>query len=190
MTKSDEQINEHLSQILQTLPHSPGVYQFFDENQKIIYIGKANDLKKRVSSYFTKETGVSGKVLVMVRRIRSIEVIVVDTELDALLLENNLIKEHQPRYNINLKDDKTYPWLCIKNEPFPRIFPTRNPVKDGSKYYGPYASGRIMNNLLELIHQIYPLRNCNLKLTFRNIEKGKFKPCLEYHIGNCKAPFI
>ena len=190
MTKSDEQINEHLSQILQTLPHSPGVYQFFDENQKIIYIGKANDLKKRVSSYFTKETGVSGKVLVMVRRIRSIEVIVVDTELDALLLENNLIKEHQPRYNINLKDDKTYPWLCIKNEPFPRIFPTRNPVKDGSKYYGPYASGRIMNNLLELIHQIYPLRNCNLKLTFRNIEKGKFKPCLEYHIGNCKAPCI
>lgn len=133
MTKSDEQINEHLSQILQTLPHSPGVYQFFDENQKIIYIGKANDLKKRVSSYFTKETGVSGKVLVMVRRIRSIEVIVVDTELDALLLENNLIKEHQPRYNINLKDDKTYPWLCIKNEPFPRIFPTRNPVKDGDR---------------------------------------------------------
>lgn len=190
MINIKEPINEHLSQILQTLPHSPGVYQFFDENQKIIYIGKAKDLKKRVSSYFTKETGISGKVLVMVRHIRDIKVIVVDTELDALLLENNLIKEHQPRYNINLKDDKTYPWLCIKNEPFPRIFPTRNPIKDGSKYYGPYASGRIMHNLLELVHQIYPLRNCNLRLTAQNIAKGKFKPCLEYHIGNCKAPCI
>lgn len=179
---------ESIVRLLKSLPHRPGVYRFLDENGRIIYVGKAKDLRKRVASYFTKESGVSGKVLVMVRKIADIQCIVVDTEQDALLLENNLIKEHQPRYNINLKDDKTYPWICIKNEPFPRIFSTRNPVKDGSKYYGPYASGRTMHTLLDLLRKLYPRRTCSLKLTPAAIQAGKFKPCLEYHIGNCKAP--
>lgn len=181
---------EKISALLKTIPDSPGVYQFFDEKGEIIYIGKARNLKKRVSSYFNKDSGVSAKVWVMARKVADIRVIVVKTEMDALLLENNLIKEHQPRYNINLKDDKTYPWLCIKNEPFPRIFTTRNPVKDGSRYYGPYASGRVLKNLLDLIRQLFPRRTCNLSLTPKNISSGKFKPCLEYHIGNCKAPCI
>ncbi|MDK2909120.1 MAG: excinuclease subunit, partial [Bacteroidales bacterium] len=181
---------EKIRTLLKTIPDSPGVYQFFDEKGEIIYIGKARNLKKRVSSYFNKDSGVSAKVWVMARKVADIRVIVVKTEMDALLLENNLIKEHQPRYNINLKDDKTYPWLCIKNEPFPRIFTTRNPVKDGSKYYGPYASGRVLKNLLDLIRQLYPRRTCTLNLTQKNIASGRFKPCLEYHIGNCKAPCI
>ncbi|MDN5329135.1 MAG: excinuclease subunit [Bacteroidales bacterium] len=181
---------EKIRTLLKTIPDSPGVYQFFDEKGEIIYIGKARNLKKRVSSYFNKDSGVSAKVWVMARKVADIRVIVVKTEMDALLLENNLIKEHQPRYNINLKDDKTYPWLCIKNEPFPRIFTTRNPIKDGSKYYGPYASGRVLKNLLDLIRQLYPRRTCNLNLTQKNIASGRFKPCLEYHIGNCKAPCI
>ncbi|MGC8864318.1 MAG: excinuclease ABC subunit UvrC [Bacteroidales bacterium] len=181
---------EKISALLKTIPDSPGVYQFFNEKGEIIYIGKARNLKKRVSSYFNKDSGVSAKVWVMARKVADIRVIVVKTEMDALLLENNLIKEHQPRYNINLKDDKTYPWICIKNEPFPRIFTTRHPVKDGSKYYGPYASGRVLKNLLDLIRQLYPMRTCNLSLTPKNISSGKFKSCLEYHIGNCKAPCI
>jgi len=178
----------HLSSILKTLPSNPGVYQYFDKDGKIIYIGKAKNLKKRVLSYFNKDTSLSGKVRVLVAKIADIRWIVAESESDALLLENNMIKEYQPRYNIMLKDDKTYPWICIKSEPFPRVFPTRNLVKDGSEYFGPYASVKLMNTLLDLIRQLYPLRNCNLNLTPSNIRAGKFKICLEYHIGNCLGP--
>jgi len=146
-------------------------------------------VKKRVSSYFNKEPE-SGKLRVLVKKIREIKFIVTETELDALLLENNLIKKLQPRYNIMLKDDKTYPWLCIKNEPFPRIFPTRHVLNDGSEYYGPYASVRMMNTLMDIIRKLYPLRTCKLNLSSNNIQKGKFKVCLEYHLGNCKAPCV
>ncbi len=177
-----------LQSILKTLPGNPGIYQFFDKNNKIIYIGKAKDLKKRVSSYFNKEKSISGKLRVLVMKIDDIKHIVVDTELDALLLENNLIKKYQPRYNIMLKDDKTFPWICIKNEPFPRIFSTRHVIRDGSLYFGPYASVKMMNMLLDLVKQLHPIRNCKLNLSPVNIEKKKFKVCLEYHIGNCKGP--
>ena len=177
-----------LQSILKTLPGNPGIYQFFDKNDKIIYIGKAKNLKKRVSSYFNKEKGISGKLKVLVMKIADIRHIVVDTELDALLLENNLIKKYQPRYNIMLKDDKTFPWICIKNEPFPRIFSTRHVTRDGSDYFGPYASVKMMNMLLDLVKQLHPIRNCKLNLSPVNIEKKKFKVCLEYHIGNCKGP--
>ncbi len=180
-------IPEHLKLILKTLTAKPGVYQFLDKDAKVIYVGKAKSLKKRVSSYFKKDQA-NGKIRVLVRKIADIQVIVVDTELDALLLENNLIKKYQPRYNIQLKDDKTFPWICIKNEPFPRIFPTRTVVNDGSEYFGPYASVKMMNSLLELIRQLYPLRTCSYNLTQKNIQDGKFKVCLEYHIGNCKGP--
>lgn len=151
-------------------------------------MGKAKNLKKRVASYFNKDNAVSGKLQVLVKKIAEIKHIVVDTELDALLLENNLIKKYQPRYNVMLKDDKTYPWICIKNEPFPRIFPTRNVIRDGSVYFGPYASGRMMHTLLDLVRQLYPLRTCSFSLTEENIKRKKFKVCLEYHIGNCKGP--
>ncbi len=181
---------EHLNLILKTIPENPGVYQYFDVSGQIIYVGKAKNLRKRVYSYFSKDLSGFGKVAVLVRKIADIKFIIVDTELDALLLENNLIKKYQPRYNVLLKDDKTYPWICIKNEHFPRIFPTRNLIQDGSEYFGPYASGRMMHTLLELIRQLYPLRTCNLKLSPDLIEAGKFKVCLEYHIGNCKAPCI
>lgn len=174
--------------ILRTLPENPGIYQFLDKEGQIIYVGKAKNLKKRVSSYFTRDSSLTGKVRVMVKKIADIRHIVVDTELDALLLENNLIKTYKPRYNILLKDDKSFPWICIKNESFPRVFPTRNLVNDGSEYYGPYASGKIMHTLLDLIRQLYPIRTCNLKLTQENIRKGKFKVCLQYHIGNCLGP--
>jgi excinuclease ABC subunit C len=177
-----------LQPIIASLPEKPGVYQYFDEEGKIIYVGKAKSLKKRVSSYFTKDSSGNGKLRVLVSRIADIRHIVVNTEFDALLLENSLIKEHQPRYNILLKDDKTFPWICIANEPFPRIYSTRNPVKDGSEYFGPYASVRMMRTLLELIRQLYPLRTCNLSLTPSNIKAGKFRRCLEFHIGNCLAP--
>jgi len=179
---------KNLKTIISTLPEKPGVYQYFDDKGKIIYVGKAKSLKKRVSSYFNKDTSLTGKTSVMVRKIAEIRHIVVDTELDALLLENNLIKKYQPRYNVNLKDDKTYPWICIKNEPFPRIFPTRNVIHDGSGYFGPYASGRMMHTLLELTKQLYPIRSCSLNLSSKNIESKKFKVCLEFHIGNCKGP--
>lgn len=178
---------EHLDPIIKTLPDNPGIYQYFDEEGKIIYIGKAKNLKKRVSSYFTKQDQ-SGKVRVMVKKIADIRFMIVDTETDALLLENNLIKKYQPRYNVLLKDDKTYPWICIKNERFPRIFPTRNLIKDGSEYFGPYTSVRMMNTLLELIRKLYPLRSCSHFLSQDNIDAGKFKVCLEYHLGNCKGP--
>lgn len=179
---------ENIQLALQTLPGKPGVYQFFDEHGKIIYIGKAKNLKKRVASYFNRDQYDSGKVLVMVKRVAEIRHIVVDTELDALLLENNLIKKYQPRYNIMLKDDKTYPWICIKNEPFPRIFPTRNLVRDGSKYFGPYASGKMMHALLGLIRQLFQYRTCRLNLSPENVKAEKFRVCLEYHIGNCLGP--
>ena len=179
---------DKLHPLIQTLPGKPGVYQFFDELGKIIYIGKAKNLKKRVSSYFNRDHYESGKVMVMVKRIADMRHIIVDNELDALLLENNLIKKYQPRYNIMLKDDKTFPWICIKNEPFPRIFPTRNVIRDGSKYFGPYASVKTMNALLDLVRQLFQYRTCRLNLTQQNIDAGKFKVCLEYHLGNCKGP--
>lgn len=179
---------ENIQLALQTLPGKPGVYQFFDEQGRIIYIGKAKNLKKRVSSYFNRDHYDSGKVMVMVKRVADVRHIIVDSELDALLLENNLIKKYQPRYNVMLKDDKTYPWICIKNEPFPRIFSTRNIVRDGSKYFGPYASGRMMHALLDLIRQLFQYRTCRLNLSPENIRAGKFKVCLEYHIGNCLGP--
>ena len=172
---------------LRTLPDKPGVYQFLDDSGKIIYVGKAKSLKKRVSSYFAKQHD-NGKTTILVRQIRDLHYIVVDTELDALLLENNLIKRYQPKYNIQLKDDKTYPWICIKNEPFPRIFSTRQLIRDGSKYFGPYASVKVMNTLLDLIREIYPLRTCALDLQSEKIRQHKFKVCLEYHLGNCLGP--
>ncbi len=173
-------------QILQLLPGKPGVYEFLDSSGTIIYVGKAKNLKKRVTSYFSKNQ--SGKTTVMLHRAAGLRHIVVDTESDALLLENNLIKRHQPRYNILLKDDKTYPWVCIKNERFPRVFSTRNIIRDGSYYFGPYTSGLMVKTLLELVRQLFKLRNCSLNLTENNIKAGKFKVCLEYHMGNCKGP--
>ncbi|MFA5781622.1 MAG: excinuclease ABC subunit UvrC [Bacteroidales bacterium] len=181
-------LQDHIISILKSLPDKPGVYQYYDGTGKIIYVGKAKSLKKRVSSYFNKEKYESGKAAVLVRKIADIKYVVVQSEFDALLLENNLIKEYQPRYNILLKDDKTFPWICIKKECFPRVFPTRNVIKDCSLYFGPYASVRMMNTLLDLIRQLYPLRTCKFKLTGENINNGKFKICLEYHIGNCKGP--
>jgi excinuclease ABC subunit C len=178
----------HLESIVKNLPHKPGVYQYFDQTGKIIYVGKAKNLKKRVSSYFAKINSISGKVQMLVRKIADIKYIVVETEQDALLLENNLIKKYQPHYNVALKDDKTFPWVCIKNEPFPRVFPTRHMIRDGSVYFGPYANVRLMHTLLELSRQLYPLRNCSLALTDKNIRSKKFKVCLEFHIGNCKGP--
>lgn len=177
-----------LEPLIRTMPGKPGVYQYFDKTGKILYIGKAKNLKKRVSSYFGRERHSYGKIWHLVRRVADIRHIVVDTELDALLLENNLIKKYQPRYNVMLKDDKTFPWICIKNEPFPRIFPTRNLVRDGSKYFGPYASVRTMHSLLELIRQLFQYRTCRLNLTPENIAARKFRLCLEYHIENCKGP--
>ncbi len=182
--------NKDLALILKTLPESPGVYQYYDKDNNLIYVGKAKNLKKRVLSYFNKDTSLTGKVRVMVSKIVDLRWIVVATEYDALLLENNLIKEYRPRYNVMLKDDKTYPWICIKNEPFPRVFPTRNLVKDGSEYFGPYASGKMMHTLLDLIKQLYPRRTCSLNLNEKNIKSGKFKVCLEYHIGNCLGPCV
>jgi len=178
---------EHVENQLKTVPEKPGVYQYYDEVGGLLYVGKAKNLKKRVHSYFNK-THDSGRLRVLVKKIRTIQFIVVDTEMDALLLENNLIKEHQPRYNVLLKDDKTYPWICIKKEPFPRVFWTRKLIRDGSEYFGPYPSFPMMKNLLDLIKGIYPLRTCSLALSPENIAAGKFKVCLEYHIGNCLGP--
>jgi len=176
-----------VEELLRIIPQHPGVYQYFDAEGTLLYVGKAKNLKKRVSSYFNK-THDSARLNMLVRRIADIKYILVDTELDALLLENNLIKTHQPKYNINLKDDKTYPWLCVKNEHFPRIFSTRRIIKDGSAYFGPFASVRAMKTLLELSRQLFKTRTCNYSLTKENIEKKKFRVCLEYHIGNCLGP--
>ena len=171
---------------LQTLPNQPGVYQYYDSDGTIIYVGKAKNLKKRVSSYFTK-THDNGKTRVLVKKIATIKHIVVDTETDALLLENNLIKKYQPKYNVMLKDDKSYPWICVKNERFPRVFSTRRVFKDGSEYFGPYTSMKTVHTLLDLIKGLYSLRNCNYDLSESKIESGKYKVCLEYHLGNCKG---
>tara|TARA_R110002012_G_scaffold312248_1_gene522516 strand:+ start:61513 stop:63306 length:1794 start_codon:yes stop_codon:yes gene_type:complete len=172
---------------LKTLPNEPGVYQYYDNEGKILYVGKAKNLKKRVSSYFTK-THDSGKTRVLVKKIASIKHIVVNTETDALLLENNLIKKYRPRYNVLLKDDKTYPWICIKNERFPRVFSTRRVIKDGSEYFGPYTSMKTVSTLLDLIRGLFLLRTCNYDLSSEKIHSGKYKVCLEYHLGNCKGP--
>ena len=179
--------NEEIKHSIRSLPKKPGVYQFFDRNDKLIYVGKAKVLKNRVSSYFSGAHD-SGKTRLLVKNITRLEYIVVETEFDALLLENTLIKEHQPRFNIQLRDDKTYPWICIKKERFPRVFSTRNQIKDGSEYFGPYASVRMMKTLLELIHRLYKTRTCSYNLSQENIEAGKFRLCLEYQIGNCLGP--
>ncbi|MGF7073903.1 excinuclease ABC subunit UvrC [Mucilaginibacter sp. 3215] len=173
---------------LKNIPHKPGVYQYWDSEQELIYIGKAKDLRNRVGSYFNQDIHINAKTRVLVSKIRAITFTIVDTEVDAWLLENSMIKKHQPRYNVMLKDDKTYPWIIIKNENYPRIFWTRRIIKDGSKYLGPYASISMMHNILGLIKETYPLRTCNLQLTRENIDKGKFKVCLEYQLGNCKGP--
>ena len=172
--------------ILSLLPDKPGVYQYFNAENQIIYVGKAKNLKRRVNSYFNKDQ--VGKVLALVRKIDHMEYIVVKTEADALLLENNLIKQYKPRYNVLLKDDKTYPWLCISNEEFPRLFHTRRYVQDGSSYFGPYPSVRTMHTLLELIHDIYPLRSCKHKLDEKTIQSGKIRLCLEYQMKRCAGP--
>lgn len=181
---------EKFKSILSVLPDSPGVYQFLNSSDEIIYVGKAKNLKKRVSSYFTKDHYENNKLKVLIGKIDRIEYIVVQTESDAFLLENNLIKKYHPRYNVMLKDDKTYPWICVKNEQFPRVFYTRNVINDGSSYFGPYTSVHMVKLMLDLIRRLYPLRNCNLNLSNENIEKKKYKTCLEYHIGNCLAPCI
>ena len=178
--------SDKIKSILKTIPTDPGVYRYYDDKGEIIYVGKAKNLKRRVSSYFNKQQ--SGKVKVLVSRIADIKFIVVDNEMEALLLENNMIKQYKPRYNIMLKDDKTYPWICVKNERFPRVFLTRKKVNDGSIYFGPYPSVMTARTLLEMLRQLYPIRNCKLILKEENIVNGHYRPCLEYHIGNCKAP--
>jgi excinuclease ABC subunit C len=182
-------VKEEIQLKLKTLPELPGIYQYFDGKGKILYVGKAKNLKKRVSSYFTK-THDNGKTTVLVKQIVDIQYMVVDSEIDAYLLENNLIKKYRPKYNIQLKDDKTYPWICVKKEPFPLIFPTRNCIKDGSNYYGPYPSGKVMHTILGLIKEVYPIRTCALDLSAKKIAEHKHKVCLEYHIGNCLAPCV
>lgn len=184
-----EDFSEHIQSVIRSLPETPGVYQYFDEENNLLYVGKAKSLKKRVSSYFTKEHD-NGRLRLMVKKICDIKTVKVNTELDALLLENNLIKSLKPKYNVNLRDDKTYPWIVLKKERFPRLFYTRNQIKDGSEFFGPYASVKLMHTLLDLIRQIYQLRTCNYDLSEANINKGKFRECLEYHIGRCKAPCV
>jgi len=178
---------ESLEIQLKTLPTNPGIYQYYDKDGKLLYVGKAKNLKKRILSYFNK-THDNGKTRILVKKIAEVRHIIVATETDALLLENNLIKKYQPRYNVMLKDDKSYPWICIKNERFPRVFSTRRLIKDGSEYYGPYTSMKTVKILLELIKNLYQLRTCNYDLSASKVEAGKYKLCLEYHLGNCKAP--
>ncbi|MBO5809990.1 MAG: excinuclease ABC subunit C [Bacteroidales bacterium] len=180
-------MNDKVKSILKTIPTDPGVYRYYDDKGEIIYVGKAKNLKRRVSSYFNKQQQ-SGKVKVLVSRIADIKFTVVNNEMEALLLENNFIKQYKPRYNILLKDDKTYPWICVKNERFPRVFLTRKKVNDGSIYFGPYPSVMTAKTLLEMLRQLYPIRNCKLILKEEYINNGHYRPCLEYHIGNCKAP--
>ncbi len=183
MTEEDLKIK------LKTIPEQPGVYQYFDATGVIIYIGKAKNLKKRVSSYFNK-TQDNAKTRILVRKIEEIKYIVVASDIDALLLENSLIKKYQPKYNIQLKDDKTYPWICIKKEPFPRVFSTRRVVKDGSSYFGPYPNVKVVSTLLELIKDLFQLRSCALDLSPNKVNADRYKVCLEYHIGNCQAPCV
>lgn len=178
---------EEFSKILPTIPHQPGCYKYYDEGSELLYVGKAKDLRKRVSSYFNKNQG-NYKTAKLVTLIHTIDLTVTNTEHDAFLLENSLIKHYQPRFNISLKDDKTYPYIVIKNEPFPRVFLTRRLIRDGSEYLGPFTGVHRVKELLELVKQSIPLRTCNLNLSQANIAKGKFKVCLEYHLGNCKGP--
>lgn len=182
-----ENFPQHIQTLLKTLSDGPGVYQYYDKENNLLYVGKAKNLKKRVSSYFTKEHD-NARLRLLVKKINDIKTVKVNTELDALLLENNLIKSLKPKYNVNLRDDKTYPWIIIKNERFPRVFYTRKQIKDGSEYYGPYPSVTVMHALLDLIQQLYKLRTCSYDLTESNIEKKRFRACLEFHIGRCKAP--
>lgn len=188
MSKNPQK-SDYLKNLVAVLPEKPGVYQYFNAEGKIIYVGKAKSLKKRVSSYFNKDHD-SIKTNILVSKIADIKHIIVETEEEALLLENSLIKKYQPRYNVLLKDDKTYPWICIKQEAFPRIFLTRHLTQDGSTWFGPYASVKMVRTLLEFIRQIYPLRSCSLNLSPAMIAKGKYTVCLEYHIGNCKGPCV
>ena len=178
----------HLIDVLKSLPHKPGVYKYFDAEEVIIYVGKAKNLKKRVSSYFSKQHHENRKTAILVSKIQRIEFTVVDTEMDALLLENSLIKEFQPRYNISLKDDKTYPYIRVTAERFPKVFPTRSPVRDGSEYFGPYANVKVMHTVLDLVKKLYPTRNCNLVMSPASVAAGKHKICMEYQLGNCKGP--
>ncbi|MBV7440875.1 excinuclease ABC subunit UvrC [Weeksellaceae bacterium TAE3-ERU29] len=180
-------MKEKIELILKTLPNNPGVYQHLDKNGKVIYVGKAKNLRKRVASYFQKEHD-NARTKLLVRQIEDIKTIVVETEFDALLLENNLIKKYQPKYNVMLKDDKSYPWICIKKERFPRLIYTRNVIKDGSEYFGPYANPKIAKILLNLFKEIYTFRTCNYDLSEHKIKEGKYKVCLEYHLGNCLGP--
>ncbi len=179
---------DNLKRAARELPAAPGVYLFRNAEGRVIYAGKAVNLRKRVSSYFSRKQFENNKLRVLVGQVRSFDHIVVESESEALLLENNFIKEYRPRYNVLLKDDKSFPYICVKNEPFPRVFSTRNPAKDGSAWFGPYTSVQMVRTILELIRQLFPLRTCNYKLTQENIEAGKFRVCLEYHIGNCRGP--
>ena len=181
---------EHIDQLLKRLPNQPGVYQHFDADGRLLYVGKAKDLKKRVSSYFTKQNHESGKTRLLISKIADVRWLITATEADALLLENGLIKEHKPFYNIQLKDDRTYPFIVIKKEPFPRVFSTRQFIRDGSEYFGPFPSVKIMHTVLELCLKLYPIRTCSLSLTPANIDDEKFRVCLEYHIGNCLGPCV
>src|SRR5215218_4434999 len=178
---------EEYQKISSGLPNLPGIYKYYDAGNSLLYVGKAKNIRKRVSSYFNKTTD-SYKTHELIRRIQRIEFTIVNSEQDAFLLENSLIKQFQPIFNINLKDDKTYPFIVIKNENFPRVFLTRQKIEDGSQYYGPYTSVNKVRELLNFIKQTIPLRTCPLNLTPKNIEKGKFRVCLEYHLGNCKGP--
>lgn len=182
--------SSHINQILSGLPELPGIYQYLGEEGRIIYVGKAKNLKKRVLSYFNKNHNDSPKTAILVKRIRDIRYTVVENEQDALLLENNLIKEHQPRYNVLLKDDKTYPSICIKNECFPRVFQTRRILKDGSEYFGPYSSVPMVKAILDLIGKLHPLRSCSLDLSEKKISSGKYRVCLDYHIKKCQGPCV
>ncbi len=189
---ADKQINkrtEYFKSLISGFPDDPGIYQFYDTDEKIIYIGKAKNLKKRVSSYFLLNQP-NNKTRLLVKKISKITYIIVESEQDALLLENSLIKKYKPRYNILLKDDKSFPWICVKNESFPRVFLTRNPQRDGSQYFGPYTSVKMVRVILGLVKHLYKLRTCNYNLNNENIKTGKYKLCLEYHIGNCLAPCV
>ena len=188
MSKEEERLNR-LKNIVLNMPELPGCYQYFDKDKEIIYVGKAKNLKRRVSSYFLK-TAKSRKTEILVSKIQDINYVIVPTDEDALLLENNLIKKFKPRYNILLKDDKTYPSVCVTNEYFPRVFKTRKILNDGSTYYGPFSHAATLNNMLNLIKQMYPLRRCRMPMTDEMVRKGKFQTCLEYHIKNCKAPCV
>ena len=185
---SSNNLRAALKERVRMLPALPGIYQFLNKDGVVIYIGKAKNLKSRVSQYFNSEDGLSIKTRVMVSRIYDFEHTIVESEEDALLLENNLIKQYLPKYNVMLKDGKTYPWICIRNEPFPRVYITRRVIKDGSRYFGPYSSAMHAHNLIELVSSLYYLRDCNLNLSSEAISQKRYRPCLKYHIGKCKAP--